>query len=107
MRDFVIDMLEDIAGDVNYYNSAINEELNRLGCTDEEKFLPSIDKDIEEIKTLVDKLTDKEIKVINKLITLTQTSTEVQSCNQQQLDEKIKGMAELINDTPMASFDLN
>lgn len=107
MRDFVIDMLEDIAGDVNYYNSAINDELNRLGCTDEEKFLPSIDKDIEDIKALVDKLTDKEIKVIKKLITLTRTSTEVQSCNQQQLDEKIKGMVELINDTPMASFDLN
>lgn len=106
MRDFLLDMLEDIAGDVTYYNSAINDELNRLGCTDEEKFLPPINKDIEEIKDLINKMNDNEIKVIKKLITLTQTSTEVQNCNQQQLDEKIKGMAELINDTPMASFDV-
>ena len=104
MRDFLLDVLEDIFGDVTYYNSAINDELNRLGCTDEEKFLPPIDKDIEEIKDLVNKLNDNEIKVIKKVITLTQTSAEVQSCNQQQLDEKIKGLAELINDTPMASF---
>lgn len=67
-------------------------------------FLPPIDKDIEGIKDLINKLNDNEIKVIEKLITLTQTSAEVQSCNQQQLDEKIKGLAELINDTPMASF---
>ena len=104
MRDFLFDVLEDIVGDVNYYNSAINDELNRLGCTDEEKFLPPIDKDIEAVKTLMNKLTDKEIKVIKKLITHTQTSAEVQSCNKQQWEEKIKGMAELINDTPMASF---
>lgn len=38
MRDFLLDVLEDIFGDVTYYNSAINDELNRLGCTDEEKF---------------------------------------------------------------------
>lgn len=107
MKDYVIELLECVEEDVNLYNEELNRQLEALGCEDEEKFVPSITKDINAIKSLVNTLTDDQAKLIKKLIYHCQLSGEINAYNQSQLDAKIKSMAELIADIPVAEFDVN
>ena len=104
MRDYVIELLECIAEDVNWYNEEFNRELKALGCEDEEKFAPSITKDIEALKSLVDTLTDEQVKLIKQLIYHAETYGEINGLNQSQLDVKIKTLAELTADIPVAEI---
>lgn len=104
MKEIIFKDLELIKGTVNWYNNAVNEELKKLEC-DEEKFFPIIDNDIEQIKALIEKLTDEDAKLIRRLIQHCQTSGEIESLSQDEFDEKVKGMAELINEMPVAGFD--
>lgn len=107
MKDYVIELLECVEEDVNYYNEEFNNQLKALGCEDEEKFAPSITKDIEALKSLVNTLTDEQAKLIKQLIYHCQLSGEINAYSQSQLDVKIKTMAELIADIPVAEIDLN
>lgn len=107
MKDYVIELLECIEEDVNFYNEELNNQLKALGCEDEEKFAPNITKDIEAIKSLVNGLTEDQAKLIKQLIYHAQLSGEINGLNQSQLDVKIKTLAELIADVPVAEFDIN
>lgn len=107
MKEYVFELLDCIEEDVNYYNEELNNQLKALGCEDEEKFAPSITKDINALKSLVNTLTDEQAKLIKQLIYHCQLSGEINAYNQSQLDVKIKTMAELIADVPVAEFDLN
>lgn len=107
MRNYVIELLECIEEDVNWYNEEINTKLKALGCEDEEKFAPSITKDINALKSLVNTLTEDQAKLIKQLIYHCQLSGEINAYNQSQLDVKIKTMAELIADIPVAEIDIN
>lgn len=107
MKDYVIELLECIEEDVNWYNEELNNQLKTLGCEDEEKFAPSISKDINAIKSLVNTLTDEQAKLIKQLIYHCQLSGEINAYSQSQLTTKIKTMAELIADIPVAEIDLN
>ena len=107
MKDYVIELLECVEEDVNGYNDELNNELKALGCEDEEKFAPNITKDIEALKSLVNGLSEEEAKLIKQLIYHCQLSGEINAYTQSQLDAKIKSMAELIADIPVAEIDLN
>lgn len=107
MKEFIYKDLDLILGNVNWYNSAVNEELKKLECEEEGKYFPMIDKDIEGVKALIERLTDEEAKLIRRLIQHCQMSGEIESLGQDEFDEKVKGMAEMINDMPVAEFDLN
>lgn len=107
MKDYVIELLECVEEDVNFYNEELNNQLKALGCEDEEKYAPNITKDIEAIKSLVNGLTDDQAKLIKQLIYHTQLSGEINAYSQSQLEVKIKTMAELIADIPVAKFDVN
>lgn len=107
MKEYVIELLECVEEDVNLYNDELNNQLRALGCTDEEKFAPNITKDIEALKSFVNGLTDEEAKLIKKLIYHCQLSGEINAYTQSQLDVKIKTMAELIADIPVAEIDVN
>lgn len=107
MKDYVIELLECIEEDVNFYNEELNNQLKALGCEDEEKFAPNITKDIEALKLFVNGLTEDQAKLIKQLIYHAQLSGEINAYSQSQLEVKIKTMAELIADIPVAEFDLN
>lgn len=107
MKDYVFELLECIEEDVNYYNEELNNQLKALGCEDEEKFAPNISGDINAIKSFVNGLTEDQAKLIKQLIYHCQLSGEINAYSQSQLDVKIKTMAELIADIPVAEFDLN
>lgn len=104
MRDYVIELLECIEEDVNWYNEEFNRELKALGCEDEEKFAPNITKDIEALKSFVNGLTDEQTKLIKQLIYLAETYGEINGLNQSQLEVKIKTLAELTADIPVAEI---
>lgn len=106
MKEYVKELLDNIEEDVNWYNEEFNNQLKALGCEDEEKFAPSITKDIEALKSLVDTLTEDQAKLIKQLIYHAQLSGEINGLSQSQLDVKIKTMAELIADVPVAEIDL-
>lgn len=107
MKDYVFELLECIEEDVNYYNEELNNQLKALGCEDEEKYAPNISGDINALKSLVNGLTEDQAKLIKQLIYHCQLSGEINAYNQSQLDVKIKTMAELIADIPVAEFDIN
>ena len=107
MKEYVKELLDCIEEDVNWYNEEFNRELKALGCEDEEKFAPNISGDINALKSLVNGLTDEQAKLIKQLIYHCQLSGEINGLSQSQLDVKIKTMAELIADVPVAEFDLN
>lgn len=107
MKDYVFELLECIQEDVNYYNEELNNQLKALGCEDEEKFAPNISGDINALKSFVNGLTEDQAKLIKQLIYHCQLSGEINAYSQSQLDVKIKTMAELIADVPVAEFDLN
>lgn len=102
----IYDSLECIKEDVNYFNDEINKRLTAMGCDEEIKFAAPIDKDIEAVKSLLGKLSADETMAIKQLINHCQLSGEIQACNQQQLEDKISGMAELINEIPVAEIDV-
>ena len=104
MKEFIYRDLEQIKGNVNWYNNAVNEELKKMEC-EVEKFFPMIDKDIEEVKALIERLTDEEAKLIRRLIEHCQTSGEILTYDQDEFDAKVKGMAGMINEMPVAEFD--
>lgn len=106
MKDYVIELLECIEEDVNLYNEELNRQLEALGCEDEEKFAPNISGDINAIKSFVNSLTEDQAKLIKKLIYHSQLSGEINAYSQTQLEVKIKTMAELIADIPVAKIDL-
>lgn len=106
MKEFIYQDLDSILGNVNWYNSAVNEELKKLNCEEECKYLPMIDEDIKAAKAIIDKLTDEEADVIRHLINHSQMSGEILTYDQDQFDEKVKGMAELINEIPVAEIDV-
>ena len=107
MKDYVIELLECIEEDVNFYNEELNNQLKALGCEDEEKFAPNISGDINALKLFVNTLTEDQAKLIKQLIYHCQLSGEINGLSQSQLEVKIKTMAELIADIPVAEFDLN
>lgn len=107
MKDYVIELLECIEEDVNFYNEEFNRQLEALGCEDEEKFAPNISGDINAIKSFVNTLTEDQAKLIKQLIYHSQLSGEINAYSQTQLEVKIKTMAELIADVPVADFDVN
>lgn len=107
MKEYVKELLDCIEEDVNWYNEEFNQQLKALGCEDEEKFAPNISGDINAIKSLVNTLTDEQAKLIKQLIYHSQLSGEINAYSQSQLDVKIKTMAELIADIPVAEIDLN
>lgn len=104
MKEYVKELLDCIEEDVNFYNEEFNRQLEALGCEDEEKFAPSITKDIEALKSLVDTLTDEQAKLIKKLIYYAETFGEINGLNQSQLEVKIKTLAELTADIPVAEM---
>lgn len=104
MKDFVIELLESIEEDVNWYNEEFNEQLKALGCVDEEKYAPSITEDINALKSLVNTISEEDVKLIKKLIYHAQLSGEINALNQSQLDDKIKSMAEMAADIPVAEM---
>lgn len=104
MKDYVFELLDSIEEDVNWYNEEFNRELRALGCVEPEKFAPSITKDIEALKSLVDTLTDEQVKLIKQLIYHAETYGEINGLNQSQLDVKIKTLAELTADIPVAEI---
>lgn len=107
MKDYVIELLECVEEDVNFYNEELNNQLKALGCEDEEKYAPNISGDINAIKSLVNGLTEDQAKLIKQLIYHCQLSGEINAYNQSQLEVKIKTMAELIADIPVAEIDIN
>lgn len=104
MKEYVKELLDCIEEDVNWYNEEFNRELKALGCEDEEKFAPNITKDIEALKTFVNGLTEDQAKLIKQLIYHTQTFGEINGLNQSQLEVKIKTMASLTADIPVAEI---
>lgn len=104
MKEYVKELLECVEEDVNWYNEELNRQLEALGCEDEEKFAPSITKDINAIKSFVNGLTDEQAKLIKQLIYHCQLSGEINTYSQSQLEVKIKTMAELIADVPVAEM---
>lgn len=107
MKEYVKELLDCIEEDVNWYNEEFNKQLKALGCEDEEKFAPNISGDINTLKSFVNGLTDEQAKLIKQLIYHAQLSGEINAYSQSQLDVKIKTMAELIADIPVAEIDLN
>lgn len=107
MKDYVIELLDCIEEDVNFYNEEFNRQLEALGCEDEEKYAPNISGDINALKSFVDTLTEDQAKLIRQLIYHCQLSGEINAYSQSQLDVKIKTMAELIADVPVAEIDVN
>ena len=106
MKEYVKELLDCIEEDVNWYNEEFNQQLEALGCEDEEKFAPSITKDINAIKSFVNTLTDEQAKLIKQLIYHAQLSGEINAYSQSQLTTKIKTMAELIADIPVAEIEV-
>ena len=104
MRDYVIELLESIEDDVNWYNEEINTQWKALGCEDEEKYYPNITKDIESLKSFVNGLTDEQTKLIKQLIYHAETFGEINGLNQSQLEVKIKTLASLTADIPVAEI---
>lgn len=107
MKEYVKELLDCIEEDVNFYNEEFNRQLEALGCEDEEKFAPNISGDINALKSFVNGLTEDQAKLIKKLIYHCQLSGEINAYSQSQLEVKIKTMAELIADVPVAEIDLN
>ena len=105
MKEFIYNDLDSILENVNWYNSAVNDELSKLNCEEEGKFFPMIDEDINRVKALIERLTDEEAKLIKRLMDYCQTSGEILTYDQDEFDEKVKGMAEMINEMPVAEFD--
>lgn len=107
MKDYVFELLECIEEDVNYYNEELNNQLKALGCEDEEKYAPNISGDINTLKSFINGLTEDQAKLIKQLIYHSKLSGEINAYSQSQLDVKIKTMAELIADIPVAEIDVN
>lgn len=104
MKDYVVELLECIEEDVNWYNEEFNTQLRALGCVEPEKFAPSITKDIEALKSFVNGLTDDQAKLIKQLIYHAETYGEINGLNQSQLEVKIKTLASLTADIPVAEI---
>lgn len=105
LRNSVYETLECVEEDVNYINNEINTELKSLGCTEQIKYKQPITGDISRAKEILSTLPIEDVVLLGRVFYHIQTSAELQTLDQIQLNQRIKDIAKTLNELPVVDID--